>query len=195
MTEPAGSQIINQEETLEDVISQVIQRKRRIYQHRWSIQNVNAAKLKSELPSHLSRAMELASEKGASSWLTALPLVKYGFVLHKGAFRDALCLRYGWQPQHLPSHCSCGQLFSVSHALMCPTGGYPTLRHNEIRDLTADLLREVCHDVTVEHHLQQMTGEVTRGRTSVVGDEARLDVSACGMWGGRFERTENVKSV
>ena len=57
---------------------------------------------------------------------------------------------------------------------MCPRGGYPTLRHNEIRDLMADLLQEVCHDVTVEPHLQQMT-EVISGCTSVVGDEARLD--------------------
>ena len=81
------------------------------------------------------------------------------------------------------------QLHVDSHALTCPTGGYPTLHHNEIRDLTADLLQEVCHDVTMEPHLQQMTGEVISGRTSVVGDEARLDVSACGMWGGRFERT------
>ena len=110
MTEPLVHKIINQEETLQDVISQVIQRKRRIHQHHRSVQNVSAAKLKSELPSHLSRAMELASEKGASSWLTALPLEKYGFVLHKGAFLDALCLQYGWQPQHLPSHCSCEQL-------------------------------------------------------------------------------------
>ena len=74
---------------------------------------------------------------------------------------------------------------------MCPTGGYPTLCHNEIRDLMADLLREVCHDVTVEPHLQQMTGGVISGRTSVVGDEARLDVSACGMWGG-IKVCENI---
>ena len=50
---------------------------------------------------------------------------------------------------------------------MCPRGGYPTLRHNEIRDLMADLLQEVCHDVTVEPHLQQMTGEVISGRAQV----------------------------
>ena len=64
MTEPLVHKIINQEETLQDVISQVIQRERRIHQHRRSVQNVSAANLKSELPSHLSRAMELASEKG-----------------------------------------------------------------------------------------------------------------------------------
>ena len=32
-------------------------------------------------------------EKGASSWLSTLPIDEHGFALHKGAFRDALCLR------------------------------------------------------------------------------------------------------
>ncbi len=43
----------------------------------------------------------LSSEEGSSSWLTVLPLADQGFALHKGAFHDALCLRYGWQPQLL----------------------------------------------------------------------------------------------
>lgn len=40
-----------------------------------------------------------AVEKGASTWLTSLPLEEFGFSLHKGAFRDALALCYGWLPQ------------------------------------------------------------------------------------------------
>ena len=43
----------------------------------------------------LQRAMELAQEKGSSSWLTSLSLEEFGFILHKGAFRDAVALRYG----------------------------------------------------------------------------------------------------
>ena len=39
----------------------------------------------------LRRAVELSGEKGASTWLT---VPEHGFSLHKGAFRDALCLRY-----------------------------------------------------------------------------------------------------
>ncbi len=38
------------------------------------------------------RSVELAKEKGSSSWLTALPLEEHGFSLHKGAFHDALAL-------------------------------------------------------------------------------------------------------
>ena len=35
--------------------------------------------------------MEQASEKGASAWLTSLTLAKYGFNMHKQAFRDHRC--------------------------------------------------------------------------------------------------------
>ena len=52
--------------------------------------------VKAKLPQHLQRAAELGSEKGAHSWVTALPITTHGFAMHKGAFRDALCLRYNW---------------------------------------------------------------------------------------------------
>ncbi len=39
---------------------------------------------------------------------TALPSVEHGFALHKGAFQDALALRYGWTPTDMPSTCACG---------------------------------------------------------------------------------------
>ena len=56
---------------------------------------------------------------------------------------------------------SCLRLsFSIDHALTCKTGGFPAIRHNEVRDITASLLSEVCHGVTIEPHLQPLTGEV-----------------------------------
>ena len=99
-----------------------------------------ASELKSHLPPDLQRAMNLSQEKGASNWLTVLPVEEFGFSLHKGAFRDALALRYGWPLHNTPSTCSCGSCFSVEHALSCPKGGYPSIRHNEIRDFTTYLL-------------------------------------------------------
>ena len=57
-----------------------------------------------------------------------------------------------------------------------------TIRHNEIRDLTANLLSEVCNDVTVDPHLAQVTGERFKNKTANDSDEARLDVSARGFW-------------
>ena len=49
-----------------------------------------------------------------------------GFI--KGRLRefwDGLCLRYGWTPARVPSHCSCGQEATVAHSLSCPYGGPP----------------------------------------------------------------------
>ena len=46
--------------------------------------------IRSQLPSNLQRCIDLSQEKGASSWLTALPIDKHGFTVHKSAFRDAL---------------------------------------------------------------------------------------------------------
>jgi len=55
-----------------------------------------ATQLEEKLASNVKRTIQVASEKGTSSWLSTLPIAKTGFALHKGAFRDALCLRYGW---------------------------------------------------------------------------------------------------
>ncbi len=63
--------------------------------------------------------------------------------------------------------------------------------HNEIRDITADLLTEVCiyNDVRVEPDLQPTNGEEFTGLSANAQDGARLDIAANGVWGGRFERT------
>ena len=147
-----------------------------------------ADQLKTSLPPDLQRAMVLAQEKEASNWLTTLPVEEFGFCLHKGAFRDALALRYGWPLHKSPTTCSCGSHFTVEHVLSCLKGGYPTIRHNEIRDFTANLLTEVCHNVAIEPHLQPLTGESLQGASSITQDGVRLDVAADGFWGSRFER-------
>ena len=141
------------------------------------------------LPSDLKRMISRLSEKGASSWLSSLPIEEHGFALHKGAFRHALYLRYGWLPSGLPVHCVCGQGFSIDHALNCPTGGCPTLRHNELRDFTAEILSEVCSDVCTEPPLQPLSGETLTYATANVEDAgARLDISAAGFWGGQHRK-------
>ena len=56
-----------------------------------------------------------------------------------------------------PSKCGCGSNFNVEHALSCAKGGFPTIRHNEIRDITASLLTEVCSEVCIEPELQPVT--------------------------------------
>ena len=143
----------------------------------------SAASLYPLLSIELQRARELACLKGASSWLTVLPLDDHAFSLHKGDFRDAVCLRYGWSLPHLPTECICGASFTVDHAFTCPHGGYPTLRHNEIRDITAQLMSEVCPNVATEPVLQPVTNERFFHRSANTGTDARLDVRAQGFWG------------
>ncbi len=100
--------------------------------------------------------MDQASERGASSWLTAIPIAEYEFILHKQAFRDALCIRYGWRPARLPSHCPCGVVLSVNHTLNYPKGALPSIRHDRIGDITAQLLTEVCPNVAFEPTLYNL---------------------------------------
>ena len=53
------------------------------------------------LPADLKRIVSLSGDKGAFPWLSALPVEEHGFALHKSAFHDAICLRYGWLPTGL----------------------------------------------------------------------------------------------
>ena len=69
-----------------------------------------------------------------------------------------------------------------------PKRWFPSIRHSEIRDYTAYLLSEICHNVSVEPHLQPITGEVSTSASANSQDGARLDVAADGFWGSRFER-------
>ena len=142
-----------------------------------------AAELESKLLNNMKRAMQVSTEKGPSSWLATLPIDEHGFALHKGAFRDALCLRYGWRPSNLPSHCICGHQFTVEHSLICSRGGFPSIRHNELRDITAGFLTEVCHNVGTEPPLQRLSGEQLRLRTANREEGARLDIAADNFWG------------
>ena len=50
------------------------------------------------------------------------------------------------------------------------------LRYRWTSKYLANLLKEVCHDVQVEPHLQTLTEEVLNGGANS-SDEARLDVS------------------
>ena len=47
-----------------------------------------------KLTERMRKATAEAKEKGASSWLSVLPLEEFGFALNKGELRDALRLRY-----------------------------------------------------------------------------------------------------
>ena len=52
-----------------------------------------------------------------------------------------------------------GATSTVEHLLNCKIGGFVSIRHNELRDLTGYLLAEVCHDVKIKPQLTPLTGE------------------------------------
>ena len=66
--------------------------------------------------------------------------------------------------------------------MICKTGGFVSLRHNELRDLTGNMLMEASRNVEAEPLLQPLTGEKPRYQTSIKEDNARLDLSALGFW-------------
>ena len=112
------------------------------------------------LPLKTQRAIEFLREKGASSWLSAILLKEMNFTLNKREFRDAIKLRYGWEFNDIPTVCVCGDLFDADHAMICMRGDYIIQRHNEIRDIEAEILQAICTDVEMEPVLQEVTGEV-----------------------------------
>ena len=90
------------------------------------------------------------------------------------AFRDVLCLRFNWPLKDVPFHCVCGETFSGEHCLSCPSGGFSAIRHNEVRDITAEILTEICSNVEVEPQLENLFGELLALRTSISGDEGGI---------------------
>lgn len=60
----------------------------------------------------------------------------------------------------MPLQCTCsGKLFSVEYSLSCPHGGFPSIHHNELCDITDELMSEVRHNVGTEPTLQPITNE------------------------------------
>ena len=84
--------------------------------------------------------------------------------------------------EQLPSHCLCGKPLMVEHALSCPTGGFPIICHNEMRGITASLMTELCHSVSVEP-LLSLTGDQLSAKSAITTDDARADIQARGFWG------------
>ena len=138
--------------------------------------------------------LELAMEKGASSWLTSLPLADYGFRLNKQQFVDAICMRYDLPIDDAPRNCACGEPYSVNHCLTCRNGGYVIMRHNTVRDTTYSLLKEVCRDVKLEPALLPVTGEQLPPG-AITTDGARSDVGALGFWQPMSPALFDVKVV
>ena len=134
------------------------------------------------------RSLQLAQEKGCGAWLSALPLRSMGYNLNKQEFLDSVKLRYGWKIVDIPSYCVCGTKNDIDHTLICKNGGHIIFRHNRIRDVNADFLRQVCHNVMVEPELIPVESDSFQSVHGNRADKARLDIAANGLW-GTFQKT------
>ena len=178
MTAPLTALIVLHEKTLgESCHQQHLIKKEISYKKRRKAEQA-AEKTLAQLPLNQRRNVALAQEKGASSWLTVCPLQEHGFDLSKSAFHDAICLRCGWPLHHSQDVYVCGQAFTADHAMSCPTGGFPSIRHNKVRDILGTLASEVSSATKIEPVLRTLTGETFQLRTTTTHDDARLDIYA-----------------
>ena len=59
-----------------------------------------------ESSTSMKRALDTARHKGASNWLSTLPIEWLGYSLNKQEFRDSLSLRYNWSIENVPKYCT-----------------------------------------------------------------------------------------
>ena len=101
--------------------------------------------------------------------------------LTKQEFWNAIRIRYNWSLVRIPAQCICGTSVDVTHSLSYKKGGFITLRHNEVQDITSEVLDEVCIDVRKEPILQEVNNEDPPLEANK-SKEARFHVSILNFW-------------
>ena len=129
-------------------------------------------KLRTHLNENRTPTNHITQEKGASNWLTAYCISDQGYDLNIQQFWDSLCLRYEMRLRNIPLTCSCGSKKDIQHTRSCKKGEF-FIGHNDIRDLTANLLTEACKDVDIEPKLLPITCEISNNRTASPSDRTR----------------------
>ena len=123
ITQTLIQNIVNQETIYiqdrrsEQAIELEIKNSRRLHQNR-TLTNLRSRMTKEQL-----RGNDLAQMKGASAWLTSLPLIEEGYLSNKRESFDSIYLRYRWDLKRFPTNCVCSPKFTMDHALQCQTGG------------------------------------------------------------------------
>ena len=111
LTGPLADNIVAKVDSLGAATAMLAVRKRETQLATRARERAAAIEIRESADKPMKALLEMASEKGASSWLTCRPLRRHGFTLHKTVFRDGLCLRYGWTPERLPSLCVWSHIF------------------------------------------------------------------------------------
>ena len=83
---------------------------------------------------------------------------------------------------NLPTSCPCGSKFDIQHSMSCRKGGFLYIRHNDLRDLTANMMSEVCKDTKIKSKLTPLSGEELQCRASNSSNEARVGIRTRDFW-------------
>ena len=68
----------------------------------------------------------------------------------------------------------------IQHPMICEKGGFIKTRHNDLRDLPANLLTKVCKDANIE--LLPVAGETFNNQTANTSNEAKVDIKPREFW-------------
>ena len=107
VTNPVVRQIVDQEHQPPHASEiRTLQLSARKQKHDCLIERLE--QVNNSLPTRTKRAVELATEKGLSNWLTVIPLKELEYNLNKREFRDAIKVRYDWEITGTPTICAWG---------------------------------------------------------------------------------------
>ena len=173
--------ILNQISHLEFDINAFNKTRNDISSKRFGDHKILLGNLRETMSKDQLRANDLAQKKGASSWLSCLPLKRENFCLNKREFYDGVRMRYRWSPKYMPGTCVCGKRFDVDHGLSCQKGGFIYRRHDEVKELIGHIANELYHDVEIEPNLIPISGEMLH-HTANRQQDARLDISIRDFW-------------
>ena len=70
----------------------------------------------------------------------------------------------------------------VQHSLSCKKRSFVTIRHKQVRNITATLLNEICNNVQIEPQLQSLSGDYFDAKTANKHEDEQLDFSVREFW-------------
>ena len=78
---------------------------------------------------------------------------------------------------NIPSTCSCGPKMDIQHAMSVKKIGVIAIKHNDLRDLTANL----CKNVDIVLQLLPVPGETFENQTANTCNDARINIKSRGF--------------